>query len=78
MAGLQCGVTLRPNLPGDPLAPEDVRSIDNYFNRANVAAPPATAPFGNAGRNIVRYPFYQLNLGLQKRFRRIAAAVRSG
>ncbi|MBI4910258.1 MAG: TonB-dependent receptor [Acidobacteria bacterium] len=63
------GVTLRPNLLGDPLAPEEQRSIDNYFNRANVVAPPATAPFGNAGRNIVRgYPFYQLNLGLQKKF----------
>jgi hypothetical protein len=64
------GVTLRPNLLGDPMAPESERSIDNYFNRANVVAPPATAPFGNAGRNIVRgYPFYQLNLGLEKHFR---------
>jgi hypothetical protein len=64
------GVTLRPNLLGDPMAPENLRSIDNYFNKANVVAPPATAPFGNAGRNIVRgYPFYQLNLGLQKKFR---------
>jgi hypothetical protein len=63
------GVTLRPNIIGDPLAPESERSIDNYFNKANVVMPPATAPFGNAGRNIVRsYPFYQLNLGVQKRF----------
>lgn len=63
------GVTLRPNLLGDPMAPEEERSIDNYFNRANVVMPPATAPFGNAGRNIVRgYPYYQLNLRLQKRF----------
>jgi hypothetical protein len=63
------GVALRPNVTGDPLAPEDVRSIDNYFNRDNVTLPPATAPFGNAGRNSVRgYAFYQLDLGLQKSF----------
>ena len=63
------GVNLRPNLIGDPMAPEDQRSIDNYFNPANIVLPPATAPFGNAGRNIVRgYPFYQLDLGIQKRF----------
>jgi hypothetical protein len=63
------GVTLRPDLLGDPMASENERSIDNYFNRANVVIPSPTAPFGNAGRNIVRgYPFYQLNLGLEKRF----------
>ena len=63
------GVTLRPNLLGDPMAPEDQRTIDNYFNKANVVLPSATAPFGSAGRNIVRTdPFYQLNLGLQKKF----------
>jgi len=63
------GVALRPNITGDPLAPENERSIDNYFNRDNVTLPPATAPFGNAGRNIVRgYPFYQLDLGVTKRF----------
>ena len=63
------GVALRPNVIGDPLAPESERSIDNYFNRDNVVLPPATAPFGNAGRNSVRgYAFYQLDLGIQKRF----------
>ncbi len=70
------GVNLRPNITGDPLAPEDQRSIDNYFNTANITLPPATAPFGNAGRNIGRgYPFYQLDLGIQKRF---ALPFRSG
>jgi hypothetical protein len=64
------GVNLRPNLLGDPLAPEDARSIDNFFNKANIVNPPATSPFGNMGRNLVRgYPYYQLNLGVQKRFR---------
>ena len=63
------GVNLRPNLTGDPMTPEDQRSIDNYFNRDTVVLPPATAPFGNAGRNIVRgYPFFQLDMGVQKRF----------
>ncbi len=70
------GVNLRPNLIGDPLAPEDERSIDNYFNRANVLLPPATQPFGNAGRNIARgYPFYQLDLVVQKKF---ALPIRDG
>ncbi|HEY8549092.1 MAG TPA: TonB-dependent receptor [Vicinamibacterales bacterium] len=63
------GVALRPNISGDPLAPADERSIDNYFNRDNITVPPPTQPFGNAGRNIVRgYAFYQLDLGVQKRF----------
>jgi hypothetical protein len=63
------GVTLRPNLLGDPMAPESTRSINGYFNKANIVVPPATQPFGNAGRNIIRgYPFYQLDLGLQKEF----------
>jgi hypothetical protein len=63
------GVALRPNVTGDPLAPESERSIDNYFNRDNVTLPPATAPFGNAGRNSVRgYAFYQLDLGIHKKF----------
>ncbi|MCU1236274.1 MAG: TonB-dependent receptor, plug [Candidatus Solibacter sp.] len=63
------GVTLRPNVLGDPMAPEDVRSIDNYFNKANVVLPSENQPFGTAGRNIVRgYPFYQLDGGVEKRF----------
>jgi Carboxypeptidase regulatory-like domain/TonB dependent receptor-like, beta-barrel len=63
------GVALRPNLTGDPLAPESERSIDNYFNRNNITLPTATQPFGTAGRNVARgYPFYQLDLGVQKRF----------
>jgi outer membrane receptor protein involved in Fe transport len=61
------GVTLRPNLIGDPMTPIENRSIENYLNKATVVLPPATAPFGNAGRNIVRgYAYYQLNMGLQK------------
>jgi outer membrane receptor protein involved in Fe transport len=64
------GVNLRPNLIGDPMTPEDIRSIDNYLNKATVTLPPATSPFGNAGRNLVRgYAYYQLNMGLQKNVR---------
>src|SRR3990170_1886012 len=63
------GVNLRPNVTGDPLAPKSERSIDNYFNRANITLPPATQPFGNAERNGVRgYAFYQFDLGIQKEF----------
>ena len=64
--------TYRPNLTGDPLAPESTRSIDAYFNPANVVIPvdPNNPyPFGNAGRNTVRgYAFYQTDLGLHKEF----------
>jgi hypothetical protein len=64
--------TYRPNFLGDPMAPEDQRNIDNYFNKANVVIPvdPANPyPFGNAGRNCVRaYAFYQTDLGLHKEF----------
>ncbi|MBO0726808.1 MAG: TonB-dependent receptor, partial [Blastocatellia bacterium] len=63
------GVALRPNISGSVLAPEDLRTIDNYFNINNVSIPSASQPFGNAGRNIVRSdPFYQLDFGLQKGF----------
>jgi hypothetical protein len=63
------GVTLRPNVLGDPLAPEAERSIDNYFNKANVVLPTENQPFGTAGRNIVRgYSFYQLDAGVEKHF----------
>jgi hypothetical protein len=63
------GVALRPNIIGQVLAPEDLRTIDNYFNINNVSIPSASQPFGNAGRNIVRSdPFYQLDFGLQKGF----------
>ncbi len=62
----------RPNLIGDPLAPESQRNIDNYFNKANVTIPVDPQhpdPFGTAGRNVARcYAFYQTDLGLHKDF----------
>ena len=49
----------RPNVVGDPLAPDAERTIDNYFNRANVVLPTdPSQPFGNAERNSVRGPMY--------------------
>jgi len=62
--------TYRPNLLGDFMAPEDQRSIDNYFNKANIVVPTDPRyPFGNAGRNIARgYAFYQTDFGVHKAF----------
>ena len=60
----------RPNIVGDPLAPEDQRTATNYFNRDAVVIPTdPSQPFGNAQRNIVRSdPFYQLDIALSKIF----------
>jgi len=62
--------TYRPNLLGDPLAPEDQRTINNYFNKANVEIPAdRSQPFGNAPRNVARADlFRQFDLGLHKAF----------
>src|SRR5262249_58790942 len=38
------GVALRPNVSGEVLAPEDLRTIDNYFNLSNVSIPSASQP----------------------------------
>ncbi len=59
----------RPNISGDPLAPEGQRTVTNYLNRANVSIPNFDQPFGNAGRNIaIGFPFYQVDLGISKTF----------
>ena len=60
----------RPNVIGDPLAPEAERSITNYFNKANVVVPTdPSQPFGNAKRNSAQgYPFYQVDFALSKYF----------
>jgi hypothetical protein len=62
--------TYRPNLTGDPLTPEDQRTISTYLNPATVEIPTDRAqPFGNAPRNSVRSnAFYQFDLGLHKTF----------
>ena len=65
------GEAFRPNVLGPVVADESGRSVDNYFNTANVALPTdPSRPFGNAGRNIARaLPMNQLDLGLFKNFR---------
>lgn len=58
----------RPNVTGNPLAPDGERTIDNWFNRDNVVIPTdPSQPFGNAARNSVRGPlFWQVDLALSK------------
>jgi hypothetical protein len=65
------GEAFRPNILGNPLAPDGSRTVDNYFNKDNVALPTDPShPFGNAGRDIVRAtPMNQLDLGIFKNFR---------
>jgi hypothetical protein len=60
----------RPNVIGDPLAPEGERTIANYFNRSNVVLPAdPSQPFGNAERNSVRGPrFWQIDFAASKYF----------
>ncbi|MBM3814361.1 MAG: TonB-dependent receptor [Acidimicrobiia bacterium] len=64
------GISYRPNVTGPVMRPESERTIDNYFNAANVVIPTlASEPFGNAGRNIARRPgLFQMDLGLAKAF----------
>jgi hypothetical protein len=60
----------RPNVNGDPLAPADQRTIDNWFNTANVVVPTdLSQPFGNAERNSVAGPLtWTVDLVTSKRF----------
>ena len=59
----------RPNVIGDPYAPEGERTVQNWFNRSNVVVPTdPSQPFGNAERNSVRGPmFWQMDLALSRR-----------
>jgi hypothetical protein len=53
----------RPNVVGDPYAPENERNVQNWFNRSNVVIPTdPSQPFGDAERNSVRGPrFWQVD-----------------
>jgi hypothetical protein len=64
-------VALRPNIiDGSAGVRAPGRDYTNYFNRANLAIPPVTAPFGNVGRNVAYgFPLYQTDLVLAKSFR---------
>ncbi len=58
----------RPNVVGDPYAPEGQRTITNWFNRDAVIIPTdPSQPFGNAPRNSVRGPlFWQVDAAASK------------
>jgi hypothetical protein len=61
---------MRPNLVGNPAGASGPASLNAYFNAAAFAAPSASAPFGNLGRNVFRGPsFWQWDLGVNKNFR---------
>jgi hypothetical protein len=59
----------RPNVIGDPYAPDSERTVQNWFNRNNVVIPTdPSQPFGNAPRNSVRGPlFWQNDLAVSRR-----------
>ncbi|MDQ3130717.1 MAG: TonB-dependent receptor, partial [Acidobacteriota bacterium] len=65
------GVALRPNVLCDPINRGDrANPTRDYFVRSCLAAPPVTAPFGSAGRNIARSDsYFNFDLGVHKQFR---------
>lgn len=73
----------RPNLTGNPVLPKSKRikingnqnlatlqnPVFGFSGNAVLSLPDVNHPYGNAGRNSVRFdPFYQLDLGLHKNF----------
>lgn len=69
-------LTYRPNVTGAPIVlpkSQRVKASGNTvliaFNPAAVSVPDVNHPYGNAGRNSVRFdPLYNLDLGLHKNF----------
>jgi hypothetical protein len=64
-------VALRPNYIGGPIRNDSGTTERHvaYFNRAALAIPPVTSPFGTLGRNVVYgFPLYQTNMVLAKNF----------
>ena len=61
----------RPNLVGNPILPESLRTVDRWFNtEAFEAFSPAPKAFGNAGVGIIRGPgFASFDFTLGKTFR---------
>jgi hypothetical protein len=47
---------LRPNVSGSSVSQSRSAMINNYFNGYTFTTPPASAPFGSAGRNAFRAP----------------------
>ena len=69
-ASLTSGLTMRPDLVGNPFLPADQSTPQHYFNLAAFAVPDPSQPFGSAGRNIGRSDAqYQLDMAIEKSFR---------
>jgi hypothetical protein len=64
------GVALeRPNVTGSAVSQSKAQSTLTYFAGDTFTTPPASAPFGNLGRNAFRMPnFEQWDLGVFKNF----------
>ncbi len=60
----------RPNVSGDPYAPEAERTINNWLSKTNVTIPTdPSQPFGNAPRNSIRGPLtWTVDMVVSKRF----------
>jgi hypothetical protein len=58
---------LRPNVSGSAISQSSAQSLLTYFAGYTFATPPASAPFGNLGRNAFRTPgLEQWDLGVNK------------
>ncbi len=61
---------LRPNVTGSAASQSTAQSLLTYFAGYTFTTPPASAPFGNLGRNAFRTPgLEQWDLGVNKSFR---------
>ncbi len=61
---------LRPNVSGSGISQSKSAMINTYFAGYTFTTPPASAPFGNLGRNAFRAPeLEQWDLAVNKRFR---------
>jgi hypothetical protein len=61
---------LRPNVSGSAVSQSTARSLLTYFAGYTFTTPPASAPFGDLGRNAFRTPgLEQWDLGIDKNFR---------
>ncbi len=60
---------LRPNVSGIGIDQSTGAMVNNYFAGYTFTTPPASAPFGNLGRDAFRAPgFWQLDTGANKNF----------
>jgi hypothetical protein len=61
---------LRPNVTGSAVSQSTAQSLLTYFNGYTFTTPPASAPFGDLGRNAFRTPgLEQWDLGVFKNIR---------